>query len=233
MLERDQHESPRWDSRIENLPLGAFDWQIWQLVDSSYPTGSFAHSSGLEAAWQHGEIRQSEDLKRFLEASLHQVGHATLPFVTTAHEFPDRTAEWDQRCDAATTNHVANRASRLQGRAFLASTERIFSIESRALPCGHYAPAFGMTASGLRFPRETAARVFLYGHLRGLVSSAVRLGIVGPMEGQRLQLRLSRYAESLLNACLPLTLEDIAQTSPLIEIWQSAQDRLYSRLFQS
>ena len=30
-----------------------------------------------------------------------------------------------------------------------------------------------------------------------------------------------------------LGLEDLAQTAPLMEIWQGAQDRLYSRLFQS
>ena len=29
------------------------------------------------------------------------------------------------------------------------------------------------------------------------------------------------------------TLDDIAQTAPLLELWQGAQDRLYSRLFQS
>ena len=25
-------------------------WRLWQLVDSSFPTGAFAHSGGLEAA---------------------------------------------------------------------------------------------------------------------------------------------------------------------------------------
>ena len=40
-------------------------------------------------------------------------------------------------------------------------------------------------------------------------------------------------AEDVLIRCRNLKVEDIAQTAPLLEIWQGAQDRLYSRLFQS
>jgi len=59
------------------------------------------------------------------------------------------------------------------------------------------------------------------------------LGIVGPMEAQRLQHSLSPLLDAVLSRCADLTLEDISQPSPLLEIWQSAHDRLYSRLFQS
>jgi hypothetical protein len=30
------------------------DWLIWQLMDSAFPTGGFAHSNGFEAAFQAG-----------------------------------------------------------------------------------------------------------------------------------------------------------------------------------
>ena len=26
-------------------------WLVWQIADSGFPTGGFAHSGGLEAAW--------------------------------------------------------------------------------------------------------------------------------------------------------------------------------------
>jgi urease accessory protein len=61
----------------------------------------------------------------------------------------------------------------------------------------------------------------------------VRLNIVGPMDAQAIQHQLSVTAEEVLKHCASLTLDDIAQTSPLLDLWQSAQDRLYSRLFQS
>jgi urease accessory protein len=77
------------------------------------------------------------------------------------------------------------------------------------------------------------ARLFFFQHLRGLVAGAVRLGIVGPMEAQALQHRLGPRAEAILSQCEHLGVADIAQTAPLLDLWQGAQDRLYSRLFQS
>src|ERR1700749_4212083 len=91
------------------------DWLLWQLSDSAFPTGGFAHSSGLESAWQHGEVRDRGALVSFIKASPHQVSHSILPFVTAAHAGPENFGAIDRLCDAFTSNHVANRASRAQG----------------------------------------------------------------------------------------------------------------------
>lgn len=212
-------------------------WLLWQLADSAFPTGGFAHSLGLEAAWQHGEVRNRTELISFIEAGLQQLGHAGLPFVTAAFDAPGKFAEFDQLCDAFTTNHVANRASRAQGRAFLAATERIFKSETGSrkseIQFAHFAPVFGMCLRQLNVPRETAARMFFFNQLRSVLAAAVRLNIIGPMEAQILQQHLATVAEKILTRCESLTLDDLAQTSPLLDLWQGAQDRLYSRLFQS
>jgi urease accessory protein len=222
--------------QIQNHPSIAAedDWMLWQLADSAFPAGGFAHSGGLEAAWQHGEVRSASELAALLESSLRQLGHASLPFVGEAHGDPGQLAALDECCDAFLTNHVANRASRLQGRAFLSSAEKIFPGRHVVRPtCGHFAPIFGATARALGLERLRAARLFLFIHLRGLVAAAIRLGIVGPMEGQALQHRLSPVAGEILAQCDGLTVTEAAQTAPLLEIWQGTQDRLYSRLFQS
>src|SRR5579872_3919452 len=95
------------------------DFTLWQIADSAFPTGGFAHSAGLEAAWQHGEVRNRGELISYVGAGMHQLGRAALPFVTAAHAEPERLEEFDSLCNAFTTNHVANRASRTQGKAFL------------------------------------------------------------------------------------------------------------------
>ncbi len=213
------------------------DWLLWQVIDSAFPIGGFAHSSGLEAAWQHGEIRHRDALMLFLDASLEQLGHAALPFVTAAFAAPERVTEWDAHCEAFLTNHVANRASRAQGRALLAVVERVFkkqpATQDAGLAFAHFAPVFGASLRRLGVGRETATRLFFFNHLRGLLAAAVRLNIVGPMEAQALQHHGAPRAEAIRRRCESLSLDDLAQTAPLLEIWQGAQDRLYSRLFQS
>lgn len=188
---------------------------------------------GSKAAWQHREVRDREQLTSFVEAGLTQLGHAQLPLVTTAHAEPERLVEWDRLCDAFTANHVANRSSRLQGRAFQAALHKIYDVVLPDLPARHFAPVFGAGLRLLEVPLADTVRLFFFNHLRGVLAAAVRLNIAGPMEAQILQRRLAPVAEQVIAQCQSLTVDDLAQTAPLLDLWQGAQDRLYSRLFQS
>jgi len=218
----------------------ANEWLIWQLADSAFPSGGFAHSSGLEAAVQQGELRNERELGDFIKSSLKQFGHASLPFMLAAFDSPESLTQLDRLCDCFTSNHVANRASRLQGRALFASAGRIFPSAglqelggAGSESVGHLAPTCGAILRKLGLERITAARLFLFFHLRGLISAAVRLGLVGPLQGQALHHRLAPEAEELLRSYQDLTVNEVAQTAPLLDLWQANQDCLYSRLFQS
>ena len=211
------------------------DFLLWQLADSAFPTGGFAHSAGLEAAWQHGEVRNRSEFREWLAVSLNQVTHAALPLVNTAHAEPDRLEELDRLCDAFTSNHVANRASRLQGRALLVAVGRIFPEQAlqnastsnghRTLkwpegrapspPFAHLSPVFGAVTSSLGISKDESIRLFVFMHLRSALAAAVRLNIVGPMEGQAIQFQLSGQAEAVALHGAALTLDDLAQTAPL------------------
>lgn len=79
---------------------------------------------------------------------------------------------------------------------------------------------------------EIVRRMFMFIGLRGLLSSAIRLNLVGPIEGQNVHYKFSLFIEALLREPIEDT-EGIFQTFPLLDIVQGAQDRLYSRLFNT
>jgi urease accessory protein len=217
------------------------DWLVWQLADSALPTGGFAHSHGLEAAWQQGEVDR-RSLPQFLDDAIAQAGRGALPFVTSAHMVPADLERTDHRCDAFIRNVVGNRASRVQGRAWLATVERSFPTSEVRGMCElarspriarHYAPLFGATLRVLGVDLTTTQRLFLYGVCRGVSAAAVRLGLVGTTDAQRLIAASAGHAERTIARSAGLRADEAAQTAPLIDLWQAAQDRLYSRLFQS
>jgi urease accessory protein len=98
---------------------------------------------------------------------------------------------------------------------------------------GHLAPAFGFITRVLGVERDEALATFLHLGARGVLSAAVRLGAIGPTESQAMHLRLHPRLAAALTTARSLGLDDVAQPSPIIELIQTTQDRLYSRLFQS
>ncbi len=229
-------------AKRRNRTPRAEEWVVWQLVDSAFPTGGFAHSGGLETAWQWGELDDPHKIDAFVTSSLWQTGKGALPFVMAVHRDPADFAYVDRRCEAFISNHVANRASRGQGQALLASAEMTFCSETLAglrhavkiqrWPC-HLAPVFGAVTRAVNASSDQSAKLFLFLALRGLISSAVRLGAVGGLEGQALQHRLMPCAQRIVDRCVGLPLQDAAQVAPHIDVLQGSHDRLYSRLFQS
>jgi urease accessory protein len=216
------------------------DWLTWQIVDSAFPTGLFAHSWGLESMWQHGEIAGAGDVRDFAEDAIVQAAFATVPFVNATFDDADALERLDELADTFLTNAVANRASRVQGRTLLATAARVWpsaslaGLQARADgTCGHAAPLWGATFRVLGLTRSTTQRIVLFGAARGVLVAAVRLGIVGSYEAQRIQHACLPSLERVAERCARLDIADLAQTAPLIDLFQARHDALYSRLFQS
>lgn len=226
-------------SRPDAEKPGLDAFVLWQLIDSSFPTGGFAHSGGLEAAWNHGAFSNGNRgaLQSWTVASLWQAGNTQLPMVREVLLQPARLLEIDGLCEVWTSNHVANRASRLQGRALAMAAQRTYrmdlSVDGVFPQFQHFAPVFGFVSGRLGMNAPTALRAFLYMQLRNAVASAIRLNIVGPMEAQALQYELNPVAEAVVQFAMGLELDEISQSAPLLDLWQGAQDRLHTRLFQT
>jgi urease accessory protein len=92
---------------------------------------------------------------------------------------------------------------------------------------------FGAIFSALAIPLADTQRAFLFTGLRSTGSAAVRLGLIGGYEAQEIQAALAGDIDEVIRRCGELGPQDIAQTAPLVDLFQSTHDRLYSRLFQS
>ena len=234
---------------------------LWQLLDSAFPAGAFAHSSGLEAARGWNLVTGPEHLADYLRHSLVNTGRSTLPFLSESYRNVERVRSLDGEFDAFLSSHVTNRASRAQGRAFLVASEAAF--RARVIAAGednrnpltessrawwlqnlrdemsqrkivvHLPIIFGIVARLLSIPLQTSLKMFLYMFSRDLISAAVRLNIVGPLQAQSMQFELGEFTERVALHCEPLRARDATQTASMLDLVQATHDRLYTRLFQS
>jgi urease accessory protein len=218
------------------------NYSLWQLIDSGFPSGGFAHSAGLEAAVHYGLVEDAAALTSFARQAAWQAGRTALPIATAAYRDPASLPDLDRLSDTFIINDVAKRASRVQGRALLTSASRSFpraglgefeALVKAAPLCGHYAPLFGLVLAALGIELVDTQRLFLFLAGRSVASAAVRLGLIGAYDAQELQTTASGDLDAIVAACGNLEPQNISQTSPLIDLCQSTHDRLYSRLFQS
>lgn len=214
-------------------------FSLLQLCDSAFPSGGFAHSGGLEAALQRGEVARAS-LPGFVAIAVRQAGRGMLPFVTSAHEAPARWPALDEACELFLRGHVQNRASRELGRGLLEAAGRALPEAAPLLArvratgmAAHHAPAFGAVFAALGFGRAETQAAYLHGALRSLLSAAVRLGAIGPLEAQRQHAELLPVLSEVAERCGALRAEEAAQTAPVLEVLAGTHERLYTRLFQS
>jgi urease accessory protein UreF len=232
-------------------------WRLWQLLDSAFPTGAFAHSGGLEAAAHAGQLPAGDEaaLENFIASLIASLCSLSLPFILAARAAGERAgagavddvaalcAEMGAHYAGST---VARRASVAAGGALLRAGAAAFPAHAAALEalrqrCGgvgggvHGAPAFGLLCGLLGLSREATARAAAFTALRDASSAATRLGIVGPMAGAALQARLAARCEALLcdALCADVAPAEAAAAAPLLDALQAGHDALFARLFQS
>jgi urease accessory protein UreH/urease accessory protein UreF len=127
----DQH-APKQSTLQSHATTASDDasyWAAYTLADSALPVGSFAHSTGLEAASQLGMLRGKDDLSVFVRAATRSTLQLTSPLIQASHGLvvkglvhnsENAWLEIDRYANALlVSNAPACRASLDQGRSLL------------------------------------------------------------------------------------------------------------------
>jgi len=218
-----------------------------RFVDSFFPSGGYAFSSGLEAAVQGGAVRNAEELSCYVvellttgigEREAVAVGLAHDAFVSGSLEIAFKA---DRELEAMKLGRESRTASRQMGRQMirLAASQQgrhsliedyLAAIEAERTP-GHLAVSFGLTLAAAGWSKEDTIAAFLYQTATGFVSAAMKLLPIGQREGQRL---LENWIEVIERVSHNAAHQRVLQSwSPVQDIYAMRHSRLESRLFRS
>ncbi|HEX2526502.1 MAG TPA: urease accessory protein UreF [Geminicoccus sp.] len=212
----------------------------------SFPIGAFAFSHGLEAAVEEGLVTDAASLLTYLrQACRHGSGFADLVLMAQAYrraDDPDRLTELIEWAAALRgTAELALEAGMQGGAALrtlrlawphpaldgLAELARQLAVEP-VLPVVNGMAAW---AHGLPLPQACLAQLAAFS--ANLVSAGVRLVPLGQTDGQRVTASLEQDLPAVVADALATPLEELATSTPMIDLLSIAHETQYTRLFRS
>jgi len=218
-----------------------------RFVDSFFPSGGYAFSSGLEAAVQGGAVRNAEELSRYVvELLTTGIGEREAVAVGLAHDacvsgILKIAFKADRELEAMKLGRESRTASRQMGRQVirLAANQQVrhsliedyhAAVEAEQSP-GHLAVSLGLTLAAAGWSKEDSIAAFLYQSATGFVAAAMKLMPIGQREGQRL---LESWLEVIERVSHKAAHQPVLQSwSPVQDIYAMRHSRLESRLFRS
>ena len=218
-----------------------------RFIDSFFPSGGYALSSGLEAAVEGGAVRNAEDLARYVEDLLRgTMSQREAVAVGLAHKAAatgklETALKADHDLDAMKLGRESRLASRQMGRQVIkiaaeqtdgqALLKKFRAAVVADQTPGHLSVVMGLTLGSCGWPREGAIAAFLYQTAVGFVSAAMKLLPIGQREGQRLldcwlpvisRLSVDTGSETRMNAWAPVQ-----------DVYAMRHSQLEHRLFRS
>jgi len=216
---------------------------LLQWMDSAFPTGTFAHSGGLETYAQAGIIETAGDLARLIAMKLESAAGTDLIIVHTALT-ADKTQilRLDNLCSVSKIAKEAREASEKIGRRMLVSVMNLieneplqfYQDEIAAGRCaGHHAVVHGLACGALGIEPRAALLTFAYGLAANQATASLKLMSIGQTQAQAVLGAAGGAIEAAVETALARTLDDFGSFSPGLDIRAMQHETLFRRLFIS
>lgn len=222
---------------------------LLQLTDSSYPTGAFTHSAGLEGMCQLGQVTDPASLESFLAGHVfHGLEFADLPVLRLSFEAAvagdgARMADLDEVAAALRNPEELRLASSRMGRQRL-------DLLGQVMRAGEWDPerweavtgglrenqlpvVAGIEAAFLKLPCPAMEQAFAFSTLAGTLSAAMKLLRIGQSVVQGILHRQCLRLPAMIERSRTVTEDRLGTFTPLLDIASSRHKRAFSRLFLS
>src|SRR4051812_30412897 len=214
--------------------------RLFQLFDSQFPIGAFAHSGGLETYGQGGA-----SLSELRELLVSQIGHgwgraelaaASLGW-TAAGQRDSLTAL--SRLAVLVSAHKPipsmHETSVRLGRRTLTLVKRLHTaaLSTVEIDPPHQAIVIGAVGRALELPRRELLVAYAHSLIAATVAAATRCMPISPAQGQELIVELQPALEASVSRAVDATEDDLFSCTPAADIRCHQQAGLRTRLFQS
>jgi urease accessory protein len=221
---------------------------LLQFTDGLFPAGAYAHSFGLEACVQSGEVRDAAGVEAFLRAYLEGCAGPTDAVAlvcarrAAAKEDLASCLALDETLDAIKAPSELRDASRQMGRQTLRVSTHLpchplleefgKAVTGEVTP-GHHPIVFGMIGGLFDWSGLEMASAYLYSTSAALVGAALRLLPLGQLTGQGILWNMQPLIAVLAEETQDKHETDMWSFAPALEIASMRHALLDARLFRS
>lgn len=215
--------------------------RLMQLADSSFPSGGFTQSFGLETFIQRGDINTKQELARFMQTYLYYTWRPTdllgvkLAWKAAQQSDIKHLCLLDRRLNAMKLPSESREGSLKMGRRLrqlLSEIDGDYTNEVK-FPFGHHAIIWGHYGAVARIELPLLLAAFSHMSTTSLIANGVRAIPLGQTSGQQVLAQL----QPLLNTCIEwaatATEKDWGGSAPAFDWAGMAHEQLYSRIFMS
>jgi urease accessory protein len=217
---------------------------LLHLADSAFPSGAFAHSYGLEAYTQAGVVHDAQSLFDYMTGRVRdEMARFDLVLLAAAMDSdPHALLDLDDLMTAMLTVQEARDASMTVGRRFLKSAGPLYGGERTAAyrsaiedgdASGHFVLGYGVIAADLDVTPEAALTTYTQMFVNGQAQAAVKLINLGQTRAGQVIRQLGPVVHEAARLALSLTLDDLHQFAPALDIHSMQHEYAFRRLFIS
>ncbi|MGG3280277.1 urease accessory protein UreF [Paenibacillus solani] len=243
-----QREGSKSPSNTRDISTDPWFLHLIQINDSAFPTGSFAHSFGMETYIQENVLRNEDDLWEFCSMYIrHNLASADAIIVKEAYHLA-------KKHDTQGLIHLENishgiklspetrKGSAMMGRQFLHMVyplnddellkfwyEKLKNKEIK----GHYPVIYGIYTAMMDVDVKMSIDTFIYSSITALVQNAVRAVPLGQRSGVKTMFSLLPVIQETASRVMDLSMDDLDNNSIALEIASMQHEFLHSRLFIS